>query len=97
MNKKTAIYGWAFNPPTLWHKYVIKEVLEQSSTIEKIIIHRKWYDFDKQKVKNYEFIPGQPLSISSTMVREGIKITKKVEHLLIPEVAEYIERRKLYK
>jgi nicotinic acid mononucleotide adenylyltransferase len=31
------------------------------------------------------------------MVREGIKITKKVEHLLIPEVAEYIERRKLYK
>ena len=38
MNKKTAIYGWAFNPPTLWHKYVIKEVLEQSSTIEKIIL-----------------------------------------------------------
>ena len=197
MNKKIAIYGWAFNPPTLWHKYVIKEILEKSSTIgkiilvpdgmredkkygismedklvlakhfhqdlvneglnvsldthflewknggntntvevdkhftkkywsslphifwsdvideikgwvwnensyieetlKKIIIHRKWYDFDKQKVKNYEFIPGQPLSISSTMVREGIKITKKVEHLLIPEVAEYIERRKLYK
>ena len=80
------IKGWVWNE----NSYI-------EETLKKIIIHRKWYDFDKQKVKNYEFIPGQPLSISSTMVREGIKITKKVEHLLIPEVAEYIERRKLYK
>ena len=197
MNKKIAIYGWAFNPPTLWHKFVIKEVLEQSQTVEKlilvpdgiredkeygismehklelaklfhedlvkewlnvsldthflewkngwntctvqvdeyfkklywwpvthvfwsdvvneignwvwnenghieknlkkVIIHRKGYDFDKKKIENYEFISSQPLSISSTMVRERIKILEQVEALLIPQVAEYIERRKLYK
>lgn len=35
--KKTAIYWWAFNPPTLWHYNIIKEIIKKTD-IEKVII-----------------------------------------------------------
>ena len=41
-----AIYWWAFNPPTLWHLNVIKEVITNSN-INKIIIVPDWLRLDK--------------------------------------------------
>lgn len=35
--EKIAIFGWAFNPPTLWHRRVIEEVLKKD-IVTKIII-----------------------------------------------------------
>jgi nicotinic acid mononucleotide adenylyltransferase len=46
MSNKIAIYWWAFNPPTLWHLHVIKEVFNNTD-IEKIIIVPDWFRLDK--------------------------------------------------
>ena len=46
MKSTTAIYWWAFNPPTLWHLHVIKQVFEKSN-IKKIIIVPDWIRDDK--------------------------------------------------
>ena len=34
--EKVAIYGWAFNPPTLWHQTVMTKMLSQKK-VDKII------------------------------------------------------------
>ncbi len=44
--QKTAIFGWAFNPPTLGHIHIIKQVF-LNSNIEKIIIAPDWLRLDK--------------------------------------------------
>ena len=46
MKTNIAIYGWAFNPPHLWHKNIVKEVLN-SSCIDKIILTPDWERLDK--------------------------------------------------
>jgi len=46
MNEKIAIYWWAFNPPTLWHLHVIKEIFNNTD-IKKIIITPDWLRLDK--------------------------------------------------
>lgn len=46
MKEKIAIYWWAFNPPTLWHFYVINEIFNNSD-INKIIIVPDWDRDDK--------------------------------------------------
>lgn len=46
MEDNIAIYWWAFNPPTLWHEYVIKEIFKQTK-IKKIIITPDWFRLDK--------------------------------------------------
>ncbi len=43
---KTAIFGWAFNPPTLGHANIIKQILNNSD-IEIIIITPDWLRLDK--------------------------------------------------
>ena len=56
MTKKIAIYWWAFNPPTMGHFHVIKEVLKDEN-IEKIIIVPDWLRLDKDyKIKEYHRI-----------------------------------------
>ena len=53
MTKKIAIYWWAFNPPTMGHFHVIKEVLKDEN-IEKIIIVPDWLRLDKDyEIKEY--------------------------------------------
>ena len=53
MSKKIAIYWWAFNPPTMGHFHVIKEVLKDEN-IEKIIIVPDWLRLDKDyEIKEY--------------------------------------------
>lgn len=44
--KNIAIYWGSFNPPTLWHKYVIESIISKSK-IEKIILNPDWYRLDK--------------------------------------------------
>lgn len=44
---KTAIYWWAFNPPTLGHYHSIEQVFKNSK-IDKIIIVPDWVRLDKE-------------------------------------------------
>lgn len=46
MNEKIAIFWWAFNPPTIWHTWVITQVLEESD-ISKIILSPDGHRLDK--------------------------------------------------
>jgi nicotinate-nucleotide adenylyltransferase len=46
MENKIAIYGGAFNPPTLWHEKVISGLLT-SKQVEKIILSPDGYRLDK--------------------------------------------------
>jgi nicotinate-nucleotide adenylyltransferase len=46
MENKVAIYGGAFNPPTLWHEKVISGILT-STQVEKIILSPDGYRLDK--------------------------------------------------
>jgi len=49
-----AIFWWAFNPPTLAHRQVIKEVLDDTNLqIDKIIICPDWDRLDKDYKINY--------------------------------------------
>ena len=44
--EKVAIYGWAFNPPTLWHQTVMTKMLSQKK-VDKIIFTPDWDRLDK--------------------------------------------------
>ena len=44
--EKIAVYGWAFNPPTLWHQAVITKMLTQNK-VDKIIFTPDWDRLDK--------------------------------------------------
>lgn len=44
--KNIAVYGGAFNPPTLWHKYVIESIMNKTK-IEKIILNPDGERLDK--------------------------------------------------
>jgi nicotinate-nucleotide adenylyltransferase len=46
MENKIAVYGGAFNPPTLWHEKVISGLLT-SKQVEKIILSPDGYRLDK--------------------------------------------------
>jgi len=53
MSKQIAIYWWAFNPPTLWHSHVIKQIFKNTN-IEQIIITPDWVRKDKDYKINEE-------------------------------------------
>lgn len=44
--KNIAVYGGAFNPPTLWHKYVIESIINKTK-IDKIILNPDGERLDK--------------------------------------------------
>lgn len=46
MKENIAIYGWAFNPPTIWHESVIEKVLV-SYKVHKLIFAPDWERLDK--------------------------------------------------
>ena len=46
MNNKIAIFWWAFNPPTIWHTWVITQVLQETN-IDKIILSPDGHRLDK--------------------------------------------------
>ena len=54
MSKQIAIYWWTFNPPTLWHSHVIKQIFKNTN-IEQIIITPDWVRKDKDYKINEEF------------------------------------------
>lgn len=57
--QKTAIFGWAFTPPTLWHKKVITELLDKK-IVWKIILCpdgiRDDKDFDVTQTERKEMV-----------------------------------------
>jgi nicotinic acid mononucleotide adenylyltransferase len=58
---------------------------------------RKGYKIPETiNMKNYTLFDIDILEISSTIVREGLKKHKSVEHLLTPKVYDYILKNKLY-
>lgn len=44
--KETAIFAGAFNPPTIWHKTVIRQILT-SESVSKVIFSPDWVRLDK--------------------------------------------------
>jgi len=74
MNEKIAIYWWAFNPPTLWHLHVIKQVLNNSE-IEKIIIVPDWIRLDKK----YNISEEHRNNLINIFVKEAINLWYNIE------------------
>ena len=55
--------------------------------------------FDTLKANGYDFelLDFIPVDISSSQIRENIKINKKIDSMVPKEVREYIYEKKLYR
>lgn len=63
-----AIFGWSFNPPTLWHKIVMREILT-SNTVSKVIFSPDWVRLDK----NYSTSRDERLEINKAFYDDLIR------------------------
>lgn len=66
-------------------------------TLKKIFIPRKWYHVPQNiPLHNCMMTDIEVPEISSTLVRERLKVKKSVAEILMPEVLTYIEKHSLF-